>query len=111
MGNLKNTNESYGYQTNLWLPKGKGRGEYRIKNIGLRINRYKLLSTKEISKNILTVPCVTALGTIFSSFVITYDEKEYIYIYIYIFRFFWTIGYYIYVSESLCGTSETNTVL
>ena len=83
MGNLKNTNESYGYQTNLWLPKGKGRGEYRIKNIGLRINRYKLLSTKEISKNILTVPCVTAQGTIFSSFVITYDEKEYIYIYIY----------------------------
>ena len=78
MWNLKNnTNEfvdktetdSQTQKTNLWLPQGKGGGEW---NQEYGINRYTLLYIKQIKNKDL----LYSTGNYIQYLVITYNEKE-----------------------------------
>ena len=85
--------DSQTQETNLWLPKGKGRGEGQT-NFEFGINRYRLLYMKQITNKDL----LYSTGNYSQHPVKNHNGKEY-------------KKEYIYITESLCCTPETNTTL
>ena len=86
----KTETDSETQKTNLWLPKWRGREGGT--NQEYRINRYKLLYIKQISNK----DSLYNTGNYIQYLVITYDGIE---------------SEKIYITESLCCTHETNTIL
>ena len=82
------------YITDLWLPTGRGEG--REKNWEFEVGRCKLFSIEWISNKVL----MYNTGSCIQYLVINHNEKEYENEYI-----------YVYITESLCSTSEINTAL
>ena len=67
----KTETDSQTYQTNLWLPKGKG-GWGGINQQEFGISRYKLLNIKQVTNKDL----LYSAGNYTQYFVITYKGKE-----------------------------------